>query len=238
MAGKDKKEEKIAATNIFVQLLDQNYANKLEKVISYDSIEDRYTNMEKLFNQSISLPDKKKTLMNNLYMAFRDAGCMDGPSKRLMDLLDKKPNLLKMLTKYRTNRIYDDIDSIVYRMGFGRFVTSRYIPLFFSNMISTYGKTELETKPKFDVSDNVYVLNILAALLAKYARVLNPYDYHDSFFVLCFCKNLSYNCIIGDKSILDNNPELVTYASHLFELANKIYDLYIKDTDKKEIDIK
>ena len=46
MADKDKKEEQITSTNIFVQLLDQNYANKLEKVISYDSIEDRYTNME------------------------------------------------------------------------------------------------------------------------------------------------------------------------------------------------
>ena len=35
MADKDKKEEKITDTNIFVQLLDQNYANKLEKVIEY-----------------------------------------------------------------------------------------------------------------------------------------------------------------------------------------------------------
>ena len=232
-------ENKKSFHNLFTDVFGDPWDRKIEIAIN-SPIDDRFAKMQALDIeiQSSSLHESKKLLMHKLFEAFQEASGITEP-KRLIELIDKAPNLKKDMKKKRVSRIYDDIDGITYRFGFGQLAPSYYMPLFFSSMMLTYGydKAKLGIKCSQQFGIKNYFGVCLSALLARYAKKLSPYDYVSEFFVLSFMKNISYNSIVQKESI-KQHPELTEYASNIFLIMDKLIESNLIDTEIKEDETK
>ena len=229
----DKKVNKILEKalrdekNIFDTVIGEGYGARLAQVTNAN-ITDRFWLMGSVVSyadQDPQLNDRKKKLVKDLEDAFFDACCVNGPSKRLNNLISNRPNLVKMVKPNRVNRVYDTIDMISHRLGFDTMPNGIYLPVFFSAMSVCYGWKSLEQAIAYQLTrgEANYVGSLLTALLAKYANGLSPTDYVNMWFVLMFAKNLSV-CSITQKDVLESNPELNEYAENLFQLVDRMID--------------
>lgn len=226
--GKMLKKELRDRTNVFDQVFVKGYGSRFAQVMNA-GIEDRFWLMDSIVSfadQDNDLNDKQRKLIRDLEDAFRDACCMDGPSKRLTDLINKKPNLNKMLKPARLQRTYDTISLPVSRLQFSHVPTGNYIPFFFGSMAVCYGWSRLEFDISFSKSTGMKYPTgmMLAALLSKFANSISPYDYANMWFVLMFVKNLSV-CSITSKEVFESTPEIKTYGNNLLKLADHMLDV-------------
>ena len=213
--------------NIFGQILPTEYGGRFAKIFN-DGILDRFTDMDATVSyamQDPSLSDKQKQLVRDLEDAFRDACCIDGPSKRLMSLIEKHPNLIKQLQPKRIKRTWEDLSLSPHRLGFHTAPSGNYIPLFITAFAMSFGwkriKFDIYFAKKTGIKNPVGLL--YASLLAKYARILSPYNYVDMWFVLMSIKNLSV-CSYIPKNIWEENPEIKKYSANFFKLIDAMVD--------------
>lgn len=226
-------EEKEPPPNKFTTLFNKEYGTIFDE-IQYSGIISRFALMEEMIQKSesdINLTDSQKELLKKLQEAFLEGSCVNGPPQRLMEFLDKKPNLTKLLKPHRIKRTLFDVSYIPYKLGFKDIPKGDYIPLFFSTMAISYGYHKI----KYDITyskkinqRNTYGF-YLTALISKYAVTLHPEDYVSMYFVLSFLKNLSV-CAITKKALLEEHPELKEYANNLFMLMDKIVSIYLLDS--------
>lgn len=219
------------ANNKFDQIIAPGFGQRFAQIMSANAI-DRFWMMSSLVsygNQS-TLTDNKKKLLGDLEDSFLDACCVNGPSQRLMKLIEKKPNLAKMIKGKRLNRVYDTLALAPSRLGFTSTPTGNYLPLFFTAMAMSFGWEGL--KKDMEITKTSGLRNptgtLMAALLSKYANSISPYDYSGMWFVLMFIKNLSV-CSIIHKEMLETNPELNDYAKNFFTLADSMIENCAKD---------
>ena len=219
--------------NKFTEVINRTYG-KIFDEIQYSGIMSRFALMNEMIEQAetdTELSEDKKTLLKKLQEAFLEGSCVNGPPQRLIQFLNKKPNLTKLLKPHRIKRTLFDISYIPYKLGFKDLPKGEYIPLFFSTMEISYGYD----KTKYDITyskkinqRNTYGL-YLTALISKYAITIHPEDYASMYFVLSFLKNLSV-CAITKKDMIEEHPELQEYANNLFILMDKIVDIYLVDS--------
>jgi hypothetical protein len=219
MLGKELRDK----NNVFDNVFGKGYGSRFAQIMNANIV-DRFWLMDSVVsfaNQDPSITDKQRKLISDMDEAFRDACCMDGPSKRLMEIINHKPNLQKMIKPARLQRTFDTIDLPIHRLRFNQVPSGSYIPLFFSSFAVCYGWENLE----FDIaySKNTDIKqptgHLLAALLAKYANYISPYDYANMWFVLMFVKNLSV-CSITNKELFNSDPEVLEYGKNLLKLAD------------------
>lgn len=214
--------------NVFENVFGKGYGSRFAQVMNANVV-DRFWLMDSVVsyaNQDTNLTDKQRKLAQDMEEAFRDACCIEGPSKRLMKLIDNKPNLNKMIKPARIQRTYDTIDLPISRLRFSQVPTGNYIPLFFSSFAVCYGWEHLDADVAFSKNTGIKYPtgNMLAALLAKYANGISPYDYANMWFVLMFVKNLSV-CSFTNKETFITNPEILDYGKNLLKLADRMLNV-------------
>ena len=213
--------------NIFGEILPKEYAGRFAKIFN-DGIMDRFVDMAATVSyamQDSALTEKQKQLVRDLEEAFFDACCIEGPSKRLMKLIEKQPNLIKQLQPKRIKRTWEDLSLSPHRLGFYTTPSGEYIPLFVTAFAMSFGwkriKFDMYFAKKTGIKHPVGLL--YASLLAKYARTLSPDNYPSMWFVLMSIKNLSV-CSYIPKNIWDENPELKDYSANFFKLIDAMVD--------------
>lgn len=213
--------------NVFENVFGQGYGQRFAKVMNANII-DRFWLMDSIISyahQDSNLNDYQKRIMDDIEDAFREACCIDGPSKRLINILNKKPNLYKMTKESRINRTYDSISLSVSRLGFNDVPKPNYIPLFFTSFSVCFGWKGVHHD--FAYTQNTGTRNptglLMTALLSKYANGISPYDWSSMWFVLSFIKNLSV-CSVTKQEVFDTNPEIKTYGDNLLKLADMVLE--------------
>ena len=229
----DKKEEKAIKRelrnkdNKFNEIIGPGYSSRFAE-IQEASLTERFAYMATTvsFADQDGIKPAKKKLVHDLEDAFYDACCIEGPSERLMGIINKKPNLTKLIQDNRINRVYEDLWLAPVRLGFSSLPTGKYLPTFFTTMAFCYGWKNIKHDQAYNqlTGKKNITGTLLAALLSKYARGLSPYDYAGMWFVLMFMKNLSV-CSITQKSVIEEHPELQTYANNLFILVDHMLEV-------------
>lgn len=209
--------------NIFNDVIGPGYGQRIAKIVS-DGIVDRFTSMASLVSyadQDDNLPDGKKKLIHALEEAFEDAICVHGPSVRLMKLIDKEPNLGKVVeSEVRKMRMYDDLQLPNRRLQM-KLIHPVYLPAFFTTMAMCYGWKNLKIEAEWSmITGRKYVVGqYFTALLSSYAKKLHPNDYVNTWFVAMVMKNLSV-CSLTKKEVIEVNPQLMDYANNFFEVID------------------
>ena len=219
--------------NIFKDILSPGYAARLSKIFT-DGIVDRFMDMSiavSYADQDEEINDDQRKLIHDLEDAFIDANCIDGPSKRLMDLIDnKKPNLKKMIKPVRLERVYDTLMLAPKRLKFYTTPKGEFYPVFFTTMAASYKWHQLPYDLAYTkTTDERHITGkLLSALVAKYANSLSPDDYVNMWFVVMFLKNLSV-CSMPQEGLLDTNPEIGDYIQNLFKLVDHMIEVCVPD---------
>ena len=217
--GKELKDK----NNVFDNVFGKGYGSRFAQIMNANIV-DRFWLMDSIVsyaNQDANITDKQRKLIYDMDEAFRDACCIEGPSKRLMSILDRKPNLQKMIKPARLQRTFDTIDLPIHRLRFTQVPSGNYIPLFFSSFAVCYGWKNLDFDVAYSKNTNIKqpTGHLLAALLAKYANHISLYDYANMWFVLMFVKNISV-CSITNRNVFETNPEILEYGKNLLKLAD------------------
>lgn len=219
--------------NLFKDILGPGYAARLAKVFT-DGIVDRFMDMSiavSYADQDEEINDDQRKLIHDLEDAFIDANCIEGPSKRLMDLIDnKKPNLRKMIKPVRMERVYSTLMLAPKRLKFITTPKGEFYPVFFTTMAATYKWNKLPYDIAYTktTEERHTTGKLLSALIARYANSLAPDDYVNMWFVVMFLKNLSV-CSMPQEGLLDTNPEIGDYIQNLFKLVDHMLEVCVPD---------
>ena len=153
--------------------------------------------------------------------AFEEASGMRKSIPRLESLLDKKPNLVKMVAnQVRINRLFDDLYRIPGILKLDYFPAFGSLPMLVNTMLVTYGYEK--------EANNKYSGLLLSALLATYNKKIAVIDYPSMWFVICFAKTISCNSILPPDA-LKEHPELGEYIKPVANLVTRINDEYSDD---------
>ena len=187
-------------------------------------------------------------LAQELYDVFEDAAGMQGPPKQLINTLEKKINLGKLIKEKRINRVMENFERVGNRLRVPMDdVGANYVPIFVTTMMISYGKLETGTKlnlEAFETNDHNIRGMLVMALLSEYCKTVNPYDCINLGFVLFFIKTLSVYSMI-QKEVFEAHPELRDYVDNILTVIERVTDylpeeyiakLEVQDTGTEYVD--
>lgn len=215
------------ANGIFKHLIDGNASELIDKFLRASAV-DRFAIINE-FKETAKVNDKvvpgimfnRDGFVEKMVDSFEEASGMKESITRLESLLDKKPNLVKMVAnQVRINRMFDDLYRIPYILKLDYFPTFGSLPILVNTMLVTYGYKE--------EANNKYSGLLLSALLATYNKKIAIIDYPSMWFVVCFAKTISSNSILP-PNILKENPELAEYIKPVVHLISRINSIYSED---------
>lgn len=241
--------------NAFGEILGPDWGEKLEYVLrggpgTILSLMDGYV-WEATFEGS-KLTEEQKQLVKDLREATAEAFCVNGPSMRLMKVLDNT-SLEYIYRIYnnpvRLERAINNIDFVIRKLKIYRLM-AQYIPVFFTGfcmsykwkyvhnylankiVIKPFSGTPKENKKhrrkdeKLQKTKKIHSVGIiLGILLSKYAQTIEAKDYASQWFVVMFLKFLSVNSFVSERT-KGFDDTLLTGAKNFFEYVDLVVEKY------------